>query len=122
MVPLASPAQTPPQRRRGTVEQCSGSPAASPMAAGGDELSVAMRRYVKGPRPGRFAGRAAATAVAASAPRRRAPRTHLHAELLRKRRDPAPSPKLEVRRALEALGASEGDAALEALLARTGEE
>jgi len=57
--------------------------------------------------------------------RRRPPKTHLHAELVRKRRDPGRSPKRNVQEALATLLASaeSGDAAaVEQLLARTSDE
>lgn len=56
--------------------------------------------------------------------KRKAPRTHLHAELLAKRRDPAPSVKTAVRDALKALATTESasdNAAVEKLMAREGE-
>lgn len=85
-----------------------------------DELAVAM---------GKYSGSSCSTGALQpkQAPRRKPPRTHLHAELVKKRRDPAPSPKVAVREALAALsadgGGSPGDtSAVEALLARSGEE
>ncbi|CAE8594743.1 unnamed protein product [Polarella glacialis] len=53
--------------------------------------------------------------------KRRPPRTHLHAELVKKRKDPLPSPKVEVEAALRALQVGD-QAAVEALMARSGEE
>eukprot|EP00439_Symbiodinium_sp_Y106_P035868 s2289_g4.t1 len=51
----------------------------------------------------------------------KAPRTHLHAEMVRKRRDPKKSPKTAVESALRAL--QSGDvAAVEELLRRDGEQ
>jgi len=67
----------------------------------------------------------AAIAGAPQQRKRKPPRTHMHAELVARRRDPAPSPKDAVREALKALSTSTdtGDSsAIEALLARPGEE
>eukprot|EP00434_Breviolum_minutum_P041530 symbB.v1.2.036943.t1/scaffold5336.1/size28330/1 len=47
----------------------------------------------------------------------RAPRTHLHAEMVKKRRDPAKSPKVELEEALNALQAGDEEA-LERLMRR----
>jgi len=73
-----------------------------------DELYTGLKAYRRG--------------RASSRPQKwKPPRTHLHAELVRKRRDPGKSPKIEVESALLALQAG-NEEAVEALMSRHGEE
>eukprot|EP00927_Polykrikos_kofoidii_P071138 TRINITY_DN67463_c0_g1_i1.p1 TRINITY_DN67463_c0_g1~~TRINITY_DN67463_c0_g1_i1.p1 ORF type:complete len:397 (-),score=60.55 TRINITY_DN67463_c0_g1_i1:40-1230(-) len=82
-----------------------------------DELGAALRAYMGGVVELPRAGAAGAPRVAG---RRKPPRTHLHAEMVRKRRTPEPSPKTHVEEALRALSAGD-EAAVEAILKRDGE-
>eukprot|EP00928_Gymnodinium_smaydae_P010626 TRINITY_DN14003_c0_g2_i2.p2 TRINITY_DN14003_c0_g2~~TRINITY_DN14003_c0_g2_i2.p2 ORF type:complete len:317 (+),score=69.31 TRINITY_DN14003_c0_g2_i2:50-952(+) len=85
---------------------------------GADELDLPLCAYAAAAR--RQGGQRRAPAKPAQQ-RWRAPRTHLHAEMVRQRRNPEPRDRSEVKRALEAL--TQGDAeAVEALLSRAGEE
>eukprot|EP00929_Paragymnodinium_shiwhaense_P042201 TRINITY_DN21878_c0_g1_i1.p1 TRINITY_DN21878_c0_g1~~TRINITY_DN21878_c0_g1_i1.p1 ORF type:complete len:378 (+),score=82.48 TRINITY_DN21878_c0_g1_i1:44-1177(+) len=96
-------------------------------ASSTDEMADALRLY--GSQGDVDAGNASATADAETRPlkpksgaqKRKAPRTHLHAEMVARRRNPEPSPKTNVHEALHAL--KEGDSsAVDALLSRAGEE
>lgn len=77
----------------------------------GDELCPALRRYATRGEP-LAARRVAAEKVA----KRRAPKTHLSAEIAARRRDPRPSEKPRTQRALAALAVGDA-AAIEAMLA-----
>lgn len=100
----------------GHMTNSAGSSAVSALGRVADELQAALHIYK------------AASGVVRGPPRpqqkeakRKAPRTHLYAEMVRKRREPEPSPKTGVQDALQALTA--GDVtAVEALMARKGEE
>jgi len=104
------------------VPQCPASAAMEREApAAGEELAAPLVLYARS----RRARRSDRCAPGPREERRRkAPKTHLHAELVRKRRDPARSPKHGVQDALAALAesAASGDVApVEALLARSGD-
>eukprot|EP00931_Biecheleriopsis_adriatica_P101320 TRINITY_DN76487_c0_g1_i1.p1 TRINITY_DN76487_c0_g1~~TRINITY_DN76487_c0_g1_i1.p1 ORF type:complete len:389 (-),score=86.73 TRINITY_DN76487_c0_g1_i1:72-1187(-) len=79
-----------------------------------EELGAALSSYCK-------RGRGSDARSSPQPQKWRPPRTHLHAELVRKRRDPGKSPKVEVEAALVALQAGDA-AAVEALMQRSGEE
>lgn len=88
-----------------------------------EELAAPLRTYVAQPR-GVGRGGAALQAPPRERPRWRPPRTHLQAELVRKRKDPQPSERGSgaVAAALTALQAGDGGAKVEELLRRHGEQ